>query len=220
MSRMLATAASPNSGSPGTQTRDRQVVDQQRRDERRQVPAGLAPGGKVDHLRARLGRVLAGITQKAWIWASSHEGPSGSAAETIRVRDGWRPVSPEIVAAARSPTSRPAHDHDEVQDARPRRDMALASSPSGAASLAVAPRSSRAPSGSLRASGPRRPAQARLAGAGVERRRDWRTPANLAIRSAASGGRRARSGGRPPRAPRCPPRSSGTPARACPATRR
>ena len=46
-----------------------------------------------------------GRTQWAWIRASSHGGPSGSADSTIRVRDGWRPVSRWIVSAARSPTS-------------------------------------------------------------------------------------------------------------------
>ena len=41
----------------GPPHRHRQVVDQQRRDQRRQVPAGLAAGGQEDQLGARLGRV-------------------------------------------------------------------------------------------------------------------------------------------------------------------
>jgi hypothetical protein len=43
--------------------------------------------------------------QWAWIWASSQRGPSGSAVDTISVREGWRPVSCWIVAAHRSPIS-------------------------------------------------------------------------------------------------------------------
>ena len=46
-----------------------------------------------------------GSTQCAWTWASSHDGPSGSALDTIIVRDGWRPVSMRMIAAAFAPIS-------------------------------------------------------------------------------------------------------------------
>ena len=46
-----------------------------------------------------------GRTQWAWMCASSQDGPSGSALETRSVRDGWRPASIRITAAACSPIS-------------------------------------------------------------------------------------------------------------------
>ena len=55
-----------------------------------------------EHVSGASGR---GRTQWAWIRASSHGGPSGSAESTIIVRLGWRPVRRLIVSAARSPTS-------------------------------------------------------------------------------------------------------------------
>ena len=67
-----------------------------------------------------------GRTQWAWIFASSQGGPSGSAASTTTVRDGCRPVSREIVSAARAPDLGLARDHDQVHHRGPRRDVAPA----------------------------------------------------------------------------------------------
>ena len=50
-------------------------------------------------------RPARGSTQWAWMRASIHGGPSGSAPWTTSVRDGWRPVSRLMVSALRSPTS-------------------------------------------------------------------------------------------------------------------
>jgi hypothetical protein len=55
------------------------------------------------------GAVADGRMQWASIWALIQVGPSGSAGETMIVREGWRPVSPSTTDATRSPISpRPA----------------------------------------------------------------------------------------------------------------
>ena len=64
-----------------------------------EVAAGLAAGDQVDRLGARLGRVLVRQHACASIRASSHDGPSGSAAWTTIVRDGGGRSAPGSSAA-------------------------------------------------------------------------------------------------------------------------
>ena len=203
----------------GPPERHRQVVDEQRRDDRLEVPAGLAAARQVDRLGAGLRRALArGITQWAWIWASSQDGPSGSAGGRSVVRDGWRPVSVWMIAAQRSPTSGRRGDrrrgssrssgrrrgdrrHAVVVERRCRAASSGGPDPGELLLDALdAVRRPRAP-----ARGPARPGSPGVNVTG------WAAvDGRWSLRSAATSGHRGPAARRPRPGPTCPPRSSGT----------
>ena len=128
--QLVRLARLPNGGSSGHQT----VTGRSWMSSGATIAVEVAAGsrrrrsGGSSRRRSRARRRGA-CTQWAWIWASSQDGPSGSAGWTIVVRDGWRPVSRWMIAAQRSPTSGRRGDHDEVHHARPGGDVALARSP-------------------------------------------------------------------------------------------
>ena len=94
-----------NSGSPGHQTvTGRSWIRSGATRPNRCRPVSPPAVRKISsvHVSGASGR---GITQWAWMRASIHGGPSGSAPWMISVRDGCRPVRRLIVSALRSPTS-------------------------------------------------------------------------------------------------------------------
>src|SRR4051794_14861667 len=95
----------PSGGSPGHQTvTGRSWISSGATRADRWRPVSPPAVRKMSSVQVS-GASARGRTQWASIFASSHGGPSGSAARTITVRDGCRPVSFEIVSAARAPTS-------------------------------------------------------------------------------------------------------------------
>ena len=109
----------------GPPQRDRQVVDEQRRDDRLEVPAGLAAARQVDRLGARRRRALA----RDHAMGLDVRVEPGRAVGVGR-RDDQRPrrvASREVVDDRRAAFAGlgPAGDDDEVHDARPRADLAI-----------------------------------------------------------------------------------------------
>ena len=97
--------ALPSGGSPGHQTvTGRSWISSGATSADRWRPVSPPAVRKIcsEHVS---GASTRGSTHSAWIRASSHGGPSGSADITISVRDGWRPVSREMISAVRSPVS-------------------------------------------------------------------------------------------------------------------
>jgi hypothetical protein len=103
--------------------RDRQVVDEERLDDRRDVPPGVAAGRDVDRLGAGLRLTLAGEhaigrdpgvepTGAVGIGRRADQGARGMTAGELR--DDRRAVLADL---------RPASDDDQVHHARPGRDM-------------------------------------------------------------------------------------------------
>ncbi len=233
-------APARSSGSPGPPDRDREVVDQQRRDQRRQVPPGLAAGGQVDQLGARLGRVRPGEDAVRLDPRVEPGGPSGSADWTISVLDGCRPVRRLIISAARSPTSGSASDTTRFITDRPRGDEPgrLALAVDGQVRLGSDPgellfgvvdartparaRFSTSPierTWETPSAGSARPGRRRLLDRAPVRPRRWCRPRS-SLRSGATVGPPGPAGRRPPPGPRCRPRSWGSPAPASPPRRR
>ena len=223
MSDQLACRGTPERRLARPPQRDRQVVDQERRDQRVQVPPGLPAAGQVDHLGAGFGRVRARDHAERLDLCVEPRRPV-----RIRRRDDHRPrrvAARELRDGRGCPLAdlRPPGDHDEVEHAGPRRDMALAvlagrhgarrSCPDLAASSRWISSSVWARDDQRSTGCPGRTSAAATGATAV-------LPPASPIRSAASGGRRARSGGRRPPDPTSRRRSSGTRAVARPATRR
>ena len=218
----------------GPPDRDRQVVDEQRRDERRQVPARLAARREVDQLGAGLGRVGAGQHAVGL-------DPRVQPGRPVRVggQDDQRPRRGGARSAARS-SRRVARPPRAGGRRRPGSSRWSAPRCAAAGPLAVAVAGHRLGCAQIRASSfsmssiecaAATPAQRRLAGRGASAELDApaarrpradgddlaRRPVRsrrAGVRSAATVGPPGRAGRRPPPGPRCPPRSSGSPARA------
>ena len=176
-----------------------------------------------------------GSTQCASTRPSSQGGPSGSADSTMSVREGCRPVSRPMVAAARAPSSAframttrfctdvRAATARVPPDSCSRRKSGCAqirASSFSMASMDVACDCQRivgSPGRGGSSSSMRPPPAPREPTARISP--TSRLGAPSVLRSGATGSPRAPAGHRPPPAPRCPPRSSAGPAPAPPPRR-
>ena len=233
LEQLARAAPLASGGSPGHQTVTGRSWIEQRRHQRRQVPARLAARGQEDQLGARLGRV--GARQHA-VRLDPRVEPRR--AVRVRARHDQRPrrvpagEPADRLGALRSPISGWRATTTRFITLRPRRDV-----PAAGRRLAVAvdvddrragaqirlssvsmpsiefARDVQRSVGSPGRGGPRarsRPPVGRVdRPPGSLRSAPWASPVP-SLRSAATGGPRARAGRRPPRAPRCRHRSSGS----------
>ncbi len=188
---------------------DRQVVDEERLDDRGDVPAGVAAGGHVDRLGAGLGRALArehalggdpGVepARTVRIGRRADQGPRGMAAGELR--DDRRAALAELG---------PPGDDDQVHHARPGGDVASLHAVDGRWSARGRPRSWPARARSRRSSSRATSSAGSAPPAAAAR-----------LRSVAIAVRRGPSARRPRPVPTSPPRSSGSRGPACRPRRR
>ena len=121
----VAGLAGPERRLTGPPDRDRQVMDEQRLDDRRDVPPGIASGRHVDRLRAGLGGTL---TRQHAVGADPGVEPTGAVGVGGRADQGARRVTTGELGDDRRAVLadlRPAGDHHQVHHARSRGDVPL-----------------------------------------------------------------------------------------------